>query len=143
MNIDKIPQSIGKAIEIKGWVYRMRESKDIIFIVVRDSNDVVQCTIKSDNKDFEKAKSLTMESSVIIKGVVAEDKRAPAGFELKISSLEPVQIAERYPITKDQSPEFLMDVRHLWLRSRQLTAAMKVRHTVVGAIHKFFRDRGY
>ncbi|MFH1236974.1 MAG: asparagine--tRNA ligase [Candidatus Aenigmatarchaeota archaeon] len=143
MNIDKVPQSIGKAIEIKGWVYRMRESKDIIFIVVRDSNDVVQCTIKSDNKDFEKAKSLTMESSVIIKGTVAEDKRAPTGFELKISSLEPVHIAERYPITKDQSPEFLMDVRHLWLRSRQLTAAMKVRHTVVGAIHKFFRDRGY
>ncbi|MCX6817609.1 MAG: asparagine--tRNA ligase [Candidatus Aenigmarchaeota archaeon] len=143
MNIDKLSQSIGKTIEIKGWVYRMRESKDIIFIVVRDSNDVVQCTIKSDNKDFEKAKSLTMESSVIIKGSVVEDKRAPTGFELKISSLEPVHIAERYPITKDQSPEFLMDVRHLWLRSRQLTAAMKVRHTVVGAIHKFFRDRGY
>ena len=143
MNIDKVPHSIGKTIEIKGWVYRMRESKDIIFIVVRDSNDVVQCTIKSDNKDFKEAKSLTMESSVIIKGVVTEDKRAPTGFELKIASLEPVHVAERYPITKDQSPEFLMDVRHLWLRSRQLTAAMKVRHTVVGAIHKFFRDRGY
>lgn len=143
MNIDKVPSSVGKAIEIKGWVYRKRESKDIIFLIIRDSHDIVQCTIKVDSKDFEKAKSLTMESSVIVKGHVVEDKRAPTGYEVKISELHPVHIAERYPITKDQSPEFLMDVRHLWLRSRQLTAAMKIRHTVMGAIHKFFRDRGY
>lgn len=143
MNIEKVPGSVGKTIEIKGWVYRKRESKDIIFIVVRDSNDIVQCTIKAGSKDFGKAKSLTLESSVIIKGTVAEDKRAPTGYEIKISFLRPVHIAERFPITKDQSPEFLLDVRHLWLRSRQLTAAMKVRHTVMGAIHKFFRERGY
>jgi len=143
MNIEKIPSSVGKAIEIKGWVYRKRESKDIIFLIIRDSHDIVQCTIKADSKDFEKAQSLTMESSVIVKGHVTEDKRAPTGYEVKISEIHPVHIAERYPITKDQSPEFLMDVRHLWLRSRQLTASMKIRHTVMGAIHKFFRDRGY
>jgi len=143
MNIDKVSASVGKTLEIKGWVYRKRESKDIIFIIVRDSSDIVQATIKAGSKDFEKAKSLTMESSVIIKGSVVEDKRAPTGYEMKIAELRPVHVAERYPITKGASPEFLLDVRHLWLRSRSLTAAMKVRHTVMGAIHKFFRDRGY
>ncbi|MEM5871381.1 MAG: asparagine--tRNA ligase [Candidatus Aenigmatarchaeota archaeon] len=143
MNIDKIPSSVGKSLEIKGWVYRKRESKDIIFLLIRDSNDIVQATIKSDHKDFEKAKKLTIESSVIIKGKVVEDKRAPTGYEIKIEELRPIQVAEPFPITKDHSQEFLLDVRHLWLRSRRMTAIMKVRHTVVGAIHKFFRDRGY
>ncbi len=143
MNIDRVPKSVGKTIEIKGWVYRKRESKNIIFLVMRDSNDVVQCTITDEHRDFEKAKKLTIESSVIIRGKVVKDKRAPTGYEIKISKLEPVHIAERFPITRDKSKEFLLDVRHLWLRSRYLTAIMKVRHTVIGAIHKFFRDRGY
>ncbi len=143
MNIDKVPKSVGKTIEIKGWVYRKRESKDIVFLVIRDSNDIVQCTITSEHKDFEKARKLTIESSVVIKGKVVKDRRAPTGYEIKISKLEPVHIAERFPITRDKSTEFLLDVRHLWLRSRYLTAIMKVRHTVIGAIHKFFRDRGY
>ena len=143
MNIGRVPKSVGKTIEIKGWVYRKRESKNIIFLVMRDSNDVVQCTITDEHRDFEKAKKLTIESSVIIRGKVVKDKRAPTGYEIKISKLEPVHIAERFPITRDKSKEFLLDVRHLWLRSRYLTAIMKVRHTVIGAIHKFFRDRGY
>ena len=143
MNIDRVPKSVGKTIEIKGWVYRKRESKNIIFLVMRDSNDVVQCTITDEHRDFEKAKKLTIESSVVIRGKVVKDKRAPTGYEIKISKLEPVHIAERFPITRDKSKEFLLDVRHLWLRSRYLTAIMKVRHTVIGAIHKFFRDRGY
>jgi len=143
MWIDKVPKSVGKTLEIKGWVWRKRESKDIIFLVVRDSNDVVQCTITDKHRDFRKAKKLTIESSVIIKGKVTKDKRAPTGYEIKINSLEPVHIADRFPITKDKSTEFLLDTRHLWLRSRYLTSVMKVRHTVVGAIHKFFRDRGY
>ncbi|MBN2042264.1 MAG: asparagine--tRNA ligase, partial [Candidatus Aenigmarchaeota archaeon] len=134
---------VGKSLEIKGWVWRKRESKDIVFLIIRDSSDVVQCTIKEDHKDFQKAKDLMIESSVVINGKVGKDERAPTGYEIKIEKLEPVNIAERYPITKDQSPEFLLDNRHLWLRSRKLTAALKVRHTVVGAIHKFFRDRGY
>lgn len=143
MWIDKVPKSVGKTIQIKGWVYRKRESKNIIFLVIRDSNDIVQCTITDKHKDFKKAKKLTIESSVIIKGKVTKDKRAPTGYEIKITSLEPVHIAERFPITKDKSTEFLLDMRHLWLRSRYLTSVMKVRHTVVGAIHKFFRERGY
>lgn len=143
MNIDKIPASVGKTIEIKGWVYRKRESKDIIFLIIRDAHDIVQATLKAGHRDFDKAKKLTLESSVVVKGHVVEDKRAPTGYEIKISEIHPVQISALFPIGRDQSPEFLLDVRHLWLRSRQLTAAMKVRHTVVGAIHKFFRDRGY
>ncbi len=143
MDIKKVPKSVGKTLEIKGWVYRKRESKNIIFFIIRDSDDIVQCTIKDDNKHFEEAKKITMESSVIVKGTVNKDERSPTGYEMKIEEIEPVHIAERYPITKDQSTELLLDYRHLWLRSRYLTAVMKIRHTVVGAIHKFFRDNGY
>jgi asparaginyl-tRNA synthetase len=143
MNIDKVPGSVGKEIEVRGWVWRMRESKDIVFLIIRDSNGVLQCTIKEGHPDFGRAKTITMESSVILHGLVEKDKRAPTGYEMKIKKLEIVGLAERYPITKDQSPELLLDLRHLWLRSRKLTAVMKVRHTVVGAIHEFFRERGY
>ncbi len=143
MNIDKVPESVGKEIEVKGWVWRKRESKNIIFLILRDSNGVAQFTVKEDQPFFKDAQEITMESSVIMKGIVNEDKRSPTGYEIKTTGMEIVQIAERYPITKDQSTEFLLDVRHLWLRSRKMTAIMKIRSTVVGAIHEFFRDRGY
>ncbi len=143
MDIDKVPKSVGKTIEIKGWVWRKRQSKKIVFLVIRDSNGVVQATIKDDHPDFGKAKDLTIESSLIAKGKIDKDERSPTGYEMKIEELRPVHIAERFPITKDQSQEFLLDMRHLWIRSQKLGAVMKIRHTITGAIHKFFRDRGY
>lgn len=143
MHIDRVPESVGKTLEIKGWVWRKRESKDIVFLIIRDSHGVVQCTVKQGHPDFGKARSLMIESSVLVKGKVEKDKRAPTGYEMKVKSLEPVHIAERFPITKDQSQEFLLDKRHLWIRSRKLTSVMKIRHTVTGAIHRFFRERGY
>jgi len=143
MNIDKIPKSAGKEIEIKGWVWRKRESKNVIFILLRDSHGIAQFVVKDDQPFFEDAQKLTIESSVIMKGIVHEDKRSPTGYEIKTTGIGIVQIAERYPITKDQSTEFLLDVRHLWIRSRKLTTIMKIRSTVVGAMHEFFRERGY
>jgi len=132
-------------IYLRGWVYRERKSNKFVFIVLRDESDIIQCVI-SKNKNpeaFEKAEKLTIESSVKVSGKLREDKRAPTGYEVSVSDLEIIQIAEPFPITEHQSPELLYDNRHLWLRSRKLNAVLKIRHTIVGAIHEFFRNHGY
>lgn len=130
---------------LRGWVYRQRASNKFVFIVLRDESDIIQCVIsKSKNAElFEKAEKLTIESSIKVSGELKEDVRAPTGFEVSVSDMEIIQIADPFPITEHQSPELLYDNRHLWLRSRKLNAVLKIRHTVVGAIHDFFRGRGY
>ena len=132
-------------VNLRGWIYRQRASNKFVFIVLRDESDIIQCVIpKSKNPEiFEKAEKLTIESSVKISGEIKEDVRAPNGFEVSVSEMEIIQIADPFPITEHQSPELLYDNRHLWIRSRKLNAVLKIRHTVVGAIHNFFRGRGY
>lgn len=132
-------------VYLRGWVYRQRSSNKFVFIVLRDESDIIQCVIsKSKNAElFEKGEKLTIESSIKISGELKEDERAPTGFEVSVTDMEIIQIAEPFPITEHQSPELLYDNRHLWLRSRKLNAVLKIRHTVVGAIHDFFRGRGY
>lgn len=142
---------ISKALEqkkgnvaIRGWVYRERKLKDKIFLVIRDSSDIIQCILKDDNKKaFLDANKILIESSVEIEGEIYEDKRAPTGYEIKVEELNVVSYAEPFPITEDRSPEFLLDKRHLWIRSRKLTSVMKIRSTIFGAIDKFFREREY
>lgn len=137
---------IGKTIHIRGWIYRTRSSGNIVFMTLRDVTGVLQATVKRGNlpdSEFEDAVKALIESSVQITGIVKEDKRAPGGYELQVTNLTVVNFAEPYPITKDQSPEFLMDQRHLWIRSRKMTSILKVRSTVVGAIHSFFREHGF
>jgi len=132
-------------VNLRGWIYRQRASNKFVFIVLRDESDIIQCVIpKSKNPEiFEKAEKLTIESSVKVSGELKEDVRAPTGFEVSVSQMEIIQIADPFPITEHQSPELLYDNRHLWIRSRKLNAVLKIRHTVVGAIHNFFRGRGY
>ena len=136
----------GQSVCIRGWIHRTRSSGNIVFTVIRDATSTIQATVKRGNlpdEEFEDAKKALVESSVIICGKVVEDKRAPEGYELRVEQFHVVQFAEVFPITEDQSPEFLMDQRHLWIRSQKLNAVFKIRSTVVGAIHSFFRDRGY
>ncbi|MFH1840337.1 MAG: asparagine--tRNA ligase [Nanoarchaeota archaeon] len=128
-------------VAIRGWIYRERSLKDKVFLVVRDSTDIVQCVVK--DKLYDQAKELLIESSVKIEGTIRADKRAPTGFEIDVEKLDIVHKAEKYPITKDQSIEFLADKRHLWIRSRKMTAVLKVRSSVFGAIHEFFRSKGF
>jgi asparaginyl-tRNA synthetase len=135
-----------KEVNIRGWIYRTRSSGNIVFTVIRDSSDVIQATVKRGglaDKEFEDAEKALIESSVEITGIVKKDDRAPGGFELKVTKFNVVSFAEVFPITKDQSPEFLLDKRHLWIRSQKLSSVLKIRSTVVGAIHKFFRQNGY
>jgi len=136
----------GKTVNTRGWIYRTRSSGNIIFTVIRDSSGLLQATIKKGNlpnKEFDDAKKALIESSLEIKGVVKEDKRAPGGYELQVTTVNILNFAEPFPIVKDQSPEFLLDQRHLWLRSQKLGSILKIRSTVVGAIHNFFRGQGY
>jgi len=140
------PEHEGKDVEIRGWIYRTRSSGSLVFAVLRDSTGVVQVTVNKEDvpeKDFDDAEKALIETSVIAKGTVAKDERAPGGFEIRAKSFRVVGFAEKYPITKDQSTEFLLEKRHLWIRSRKMTNIMKVRSTVFGSIHDFFRDNGY
>ena len=136
----------GESVNIRGWIYRTRSSGNIVFAIIRDSTGTLQATIKKGNlpdKGFEDAKKALIESSLEVKGLVKEDKRAPGGYELQVTSSNIINFAEPFPIVKDQSPEFLLDQRHLWIRSQHISSILKIRSTIVGAIHKFFRDRGY
>jgi asparaginyl-tRNA synthetase len=136
----------GKEVEIKGWIYRTRSSGSLVFAVIRDSTGVVQVTVNKDDvpeKDFSDAEKALIESSVMAKGTVAKDERAPGGYEIRASGFKVVGFADKYPITKDQSTELLLDQRHLWIRSRKMTNVLKIRSTVFGAIHDYFRNNGY
>lgn len=133
-------------VAVRGWVYRERKQKELVFIVLRDVTNIIQCIIKKDavpKEIWEHAEKITIESSLELSGEIKRDKRAPTGYEIEVKDMKLVGMAEPFPITKDKSTEFLLDKRHLWLRSRYLTTVMKIRSTVVGAIHTFFRGQGY
>ena len=136
----------GKEVHIRGWIWRTRSSGKIVFATLRDHTGVIQTTVKKGNLPddaFDDAVKALLESSVEITGTVKADQRAPGGFEVQVSGFNVVGFADAYPIQKDQSEEWLRDNRHLWIRSRKMTAIMKVRSTMTGAIHEFFRNEGY
>lgn len=146
LSIKKAMEHGSGSVAVRGWIYRERGSSKFKFIVLRDESGIIQCIIKKEklgDKKFEIADKLQTEASMKMYGVIKEDKRAPSGYEIDVDDFEVVGESDSFPITKDQSPEFLLDNRHLWIRSRKLTAVMKVRHTIIGAIHEFFRNKGY
>ncbi len=136
----------GKAVELRGWIHRTRSSGGIAFVLVRDSSGVVQVTFDRDelgDDAFQRVEQSGIETSIIVKGVAVEDERAPGGHEIKGESMKVVGPSKNFPIGRDLSDEFLLDVRHLWIRSQKMTAIFKVRSTVFGAIHDYFRGRGF
>jgi len=133
----------GKHVTVQGWVYRKRTSKEVVFLLIRDATGIIQCIVKQDSPAWTEAGRVTMESSLELSGTVERDKRAPGGYELSTDKLEIVGLAETFPITKDQSKEFLRDVRHLWLRSQRMTKIMKVRSEVLKSTHEFLRKQEY
>jgi len=136
-------QFTGKKVNIRGWVYRKRESKDTIFLVLRDASGVIQCTVKRNSKAWKDAEKVTIESSVMLSGTVKEDKRAPGDYEITADKLEIIGLSEVFPIAKDKSEKFLRDVRHLWLRSRKMNTIMKIRAEVFKFIHEYFKKKGF
>ncbi len=136
----------GQDVELKGWIYRTRTVGGKAFVVLRDSTGVLQVAVARDSvpaEAFEAAEKALIESSVIARGTVVEDKRAPGGYELRAKDFRVVYYAEKFPIQKDLSEEFLLDVRHLWVRSQRMTTIFRVRHTVFAAVHEYFRNEGF
>jgi len=135
-----------KKVQVLGWLYRTRSSGRLVFTVLRDHTGYLQCTVfkgSVERDDFKAAKKALVESSVMVSGQVAKDDRAPGGYEIQVERFTVVNFAEVFPITKDQSIEFLADNRHLWLRSRRMGSILKIRSTVFGAIHDYFRTNGF
>ncbi len=133
----------GKNLTVRGWVYRKREGKELIFLVLRDSTGVIQCTVKKSSKAWNAAGILTIESSLSLEGTAKEDKRAPGGYEISADDIVIIGLAEVFPISKDKSEDFLRDVRHLWLRSRRMNLIMKVRGEVLEFAREYFRQEDF
>ncbi|HLE75802.1 MAG TPA: asparagine--tRNA ligase [Candidatus Bathyarchaeia archaeon] len=133
----------GKKVAVRGWVYRKRESKETIFLLVRDSTGFIQCTIKKGSPAWSEAERLTIESSLTLEGTAKPDKRAPGGHEIAVDAVSVIGLAELFPISKDKSEDFLRDVRHLWLRSRRMNMVMKIRADVLEFTREFFNSHGF
>ncbi|HET6638405.1 MAG TPA: asparagine--tRNA ligase [Gemmatimonadota bacterium] len=147
VSIADLRDHVGETVELRGWLYNQRSSGRISFLLVRDGSGIAQCVLveKEVGPDTWSAhQRLTQESSLIVRGKVREDARAPGGYELALSDVQPVQIAEDYPIgPKEHGIDFLLNNRHLWLRSSRPWHIMRIRDEVIFGIREFFRDRGF
>ncbi len=147
ISIKDLSEHVGKEVTLSGWLYNKRSSGKIKFIVLRDGTGYLQCVYFKGNVSdevFEIADKIGQESSITVSGKVKEEKRAPGGYELDATNLKIISEAGDYPITpKEHGVEFLMDNRHLWLRSSKQVAILKIRHRIVKAIRDFFDDRGF
>lgn len=148
MKFISIQEAINKKsgkVSIRGWIHRERGSNAMKFIVLRDSTNIIQCVLKKENfeKQWDAIDKLQIEASLEIEGTIKEDKRAPTGFEVQVSDYKLIGVSNDFPIYPGESFESLLDKRHLWLRSRYMTAILKIRSTVFGAIHEYFRSKGF
>ncbi|MEA3476413.1 MAG: asparagine--tRNA ligase [Candidatus Cloacimonadota bacterium] len=143
-NIDKYE---GKKVLIEGWIRNKRSSGKIQFLIIRDGTDEIQAVAFKPNLSdeiFNKCESLTLESSVRIYGIVKPEKRSPAGYEIELTDIDIIQISDEFPIQKkEHGITFLLDNRHLWLRSRKQIAMLKIRHTVYYAICDYLNNNGF
>jgi asparaginyl-tRNA synthetase len=145
--INELSQHVGQEVTIKGWLYNLRSSGKILFPQLRDGTGVVQCVAVKASvtpEIWDALKGLGQESALAIRGTVRADSRAPGGYEIDLIDAQIFSEVHDYPITpKEHGTEFLMDHRHLWLRSRRQHAILKVRHTVVKAVRDFFDNDGF
>jgi len=137
---------VGKKVQVRGWIYRTRSSGGIVFAVVRDVTGIMQVTVRKGavpDADFEAATKAGIESSVVIEGEVTEDRRAPGGYEIRATKFQVVGFADAFPITEYQSTELLLDLRHLWIRSREQTAVSKVKASLLRGAREWFHKNDY
>ncbi len=145
--IETLKQAIGGDVLLEGWLYNRRSSGKIEFLQVRDGSGTVQCVaVKSElpEETFARCAAVTQESAVRVRGTVREDKRSPSGVELTLKELEIVSESRDYPITpKEHGPDFLLNHRHLWIRSPRQHAVLRIRHTLVQACRDFLDRDGF
>lgn len=145
--ISQLSRFVGREVEIDGWLYHARKGKGLRFLLIRDGSGIVQCIASRDDlaaETYQACVSATQESSLTVRGVVKKEDRAPGGHELQLTGIEIHQAAERYPIgPKEHGTDFLMDHRHLWLRSKRQHAILRIRSGIIRAIRNFFDDQGF
>ncbi len=148
--IESVGKHVGEEVSIRGWLHNKRSSGKLRFLTLRDGTGYIQAVVFKKavpEETFAIASDLTHESSIVVIGTVREDERAPSGFELDVTGIEPVQIVSQeneFPITpKEHGIEFLMDHRHLWIRSRRQRAILLIRHEIVRAVRDFLDDDGF
>jgi asparaginyl-tRNA synthetase len=145
--IQDLKNHLGESVVLRGWVANKREGKGIAFVILRDGTGFCQCvvTVESSNEAYlETAQGLTLETSVVLRGVVQADEKQVGGVEIQVTQLDVVGVSENYPIAKkEHGIEFLMDQRHLWLRSTRQWAIMRIRNTIIYAIHEYFQNQGF
>ncbi len=145
--IEDVGRHVGQSVTIRGWLYGKRSSGKVHFLQIRDGSGILQCVMGARDvppETFEAAGRLTQESSVTVTGTVRADARAPGGHELGISGLEVISFAAEYPIgPKEHGTDFLMDHRHLWLRSRRQHAILRVRAEIIRAIRDYLDGNGF
>ncbi|MBM3738616.1 MAG: asparagine--tRNA ligase [Acidobacteria bacterium] len=150
ITIAQAAQHLGEPVELAGWLYNLRRSGKICFPQVRDGSGIMQCVaVKNQLPEpvFEALKNLTQESSLLVRGKIRAEARAPGGFEMDVEDAEVVQRVDEsapYPISlKEHGPDFLLDHRHLWIRSRRQHAILRVRHEVIKAVRDYFDSNGF
>jgi asparaginyl-tRNA synthetase len=150
ITIAEAAQHVDRTVSIPGWLYNLRKSGKIVFPILRDGTGLMQCVAVKSNlpeEVFESLKHLTQESSLIVTGKLRAEARAPGGYEMDVESVEILQKvseADPYPITpKEHGVEFLMDHRHLWLRSQRQHAIIRVRHEIIKATRDYFDNHGF
>jgi asparaginyl-tRNA synthetase len=150
IRIEEAHAHAGESVEIAGWLYNLRRSGKIAFPILRDGSGLMQCVAVKNalgEELFETIRNLTQESSIIVSGKIRAEQRAPGGYEMDVEKLEVLQRvseADPYPITpKDHGVDFLMDHRHLWLRSQRQHAILRVRHEIIKAVRDYFDSHGF
>jgi asparaginyl-tRNA synthetase len=147
IRISEVSKYDGQKVKLQGWLYNKRGSGKIHFLQLRDGSGIIQCVaVKTEisEEDFEKGTQLTQESSFTVEGVVRKDTRSDLGFELGVTGIEVLQIAKDYPISpKEHGIAFLLDNRHLWLRSKRQHSILKIRSTLIKAIRDYFDSRDF
>ena len=145
--IRELSAHVDQTVTLKGWVANKRSGKGLEFLILRDGSGFCQCVVDANNideKTFQDVSKAGLETSIIIRGNVVADERQIGGFEVQVSDAEVVQYAIDYPIAKkEHGVDFLMDKRHLWLRSKKQWAVMQIRNTIIFSMHKFFQEKGF
>lgn len=147
MFINKLSEAIGREVKISGWVYNLRSSGSIAFLQIRDGSGFVQAIVDKKSvpaEVWDETQKITLESSVIIKGRVSEHPKQKGVFELQVLEVKVLQIAQEYPIgKKEHGPDFLLDLRHLWLRSPRQWAIQRIRNTIINATYEYLNSENY
>ena len=145
--ISDVSTFAGQEVTVRGWLYNKRSSGKLYFLLVRDGTGLIQSVVSQKDvsaETFRLCEDMTQESSLSVTGTISEDARAPGGYELQVREIIIHQIAEEFPITpKEHGVAFLMDHRHLWLRSSRQLSILRVRHEIIHACRDFYDDRGF